>query len=276
MARPALVDALQRRDVGVVTAARDEHVALGDCGAARGVERVPVARPGLEPRVALPFVGLADHPALVRVEIARRVPARDAGGAQHGQPDVHEVLAHTAPHAQHLGRRRRHARRAGLVFDPFPDAVTQAGEGRGGRGLAPEIGGEGADGVVGLRHLGGREVLDQSVSEARGVDRVPRDGLVEVGGALSRLDQRRPDDGELLVRMVEVERVHPASPVVAIAVQVRGRRHVDAVLERELVRGVGRRDARFVVRRVHVAEVPEAGRVPDLEPPRHRVRRSTR
>jgi shikimate dehydrogenase len=47
----AVVDALQRRDVCVVAASSDHHVALADHGAARRIERGPVARPVLHPGV---------------------------------------------------------------------------------------------------------------------------------------------------------------------------------------------------------------------------------
>jgi site-specific DNA recombinase len=50
-------NALQGRDVDVVPAADDDRLALGDLGAARRVERDPVSRLLLHPRVALSHRG---------------------------------------------------------------------------------------------------------------------------------------------------------------------------------------------------------------------------
>src|SRR6188472_2161104 len=60
-ARPTVVHTLERDDVGVVATSRDDDVALADRGPARGVERVPVTHPGLDPRVALAGMGLVDE-----------------------------------------------------------------------------------------------------------------------------------------------------------------------------------------------------------------------
>ena len=79
--------------------------------------------------------------------------------------------------------------------------------------------------------------------------------LVEFGERSDGLDHRGADNGELAVRAVQIERVHPAAPVVAVPEQVRRGMHFDPMFDRELARRVERRDARLVVRRVHDVRV---------------------
>ena len=77
----------------------------------------------------------------------------------------------------------------------------------------------------------------EPVGEPGRVDGVPRDGLVERPACAPRsppaTSRRRVSSR---CELVEVEGVHAAPPVVAVAVEVGRRGHVDAVLERELVR----------------------------------------
>ena len=126
-ARPTVVHALERHDVGVVATTRDDHVALADRGPARGIERVPIAHPGLDPRVALTaHRSRRSMPSVVGIEVARRVPRRDAGRPQHrerrgarspGRP-------HAVPRAPRPPSSTR--RRARLVHHVVPDPRARA------------------------------------------------------------------------------------------------------------------------------------------------------
>ena len=273
---PPLYTPLSGDDVGVVAASCNDHVALADRRATRGVERVPVTHPRFDPRVALARVGLGDHAVGVRIEIARRVPGGDA--RRRGAP--------RAPGARSPGRLRvvRAAPRWPWSTRSSHPARTPRGHGSTARARRGPHRVSVLDGGCRRPRARRRSAIVIGVSTRYSNRRSVSPGALSVsqltvvsmlGVSIGGLDYGVADDGELAVWAVEIERVHAATPVVAVAEQIRGGVHVDAVFDRELARRVERRDARLVVGRVDHVGVDE-GRGVTHPHPRDHVTRSTR
>ena len=177
---------------------------------------------------------------------------------------------HTPRRAQRFGCGRRDGGRALLVLHAFVDPGGDAFD-RVARGVrAGELPGDRLHLLVERGVARRRQVLAPGVLQRGGSQLGPRQRIGRLGAAQTGLHDRVAGDRELPVRAVEVERVDPRAPVVAVAGQRRAGAHVDAVLGDLLGRGVRRREPRLVVRRVDLAPVPEAGVVPDPEPPPRR------
>src|ERR1022692_4399538 len=113
----AVVDALERRHIGIVPAPGNDDVALADRGLVGRVGGHPFPGPVLHPGMALPGHCVPEFRLRGRVQVPGDVTGRQAYLPQQGHREMGDVLADTLPLVPRLLSAGLHLRRSRHVLD---------------------------------------------------------------------------------------------------------------------------------------------------------------